>query len=215
MDHSMIEYSFVGVWEKALTSIPVLNQRFCMDLFGDPYSTQHGLAPEGYVVFQGGGAGSVATKLTLNPTRIQVTGRDAKVMAKATLDTISYLENEIELAPMFSAVGLNSQQEWSHTDRRIGDWLGNRLLRPGLAGLSSHQKVRALTLTFIVELDGPDHSLHVRLEPRGTDPHGLYANLNDHQAGQQGLPEDLEKSLRDAAKSSRVLLEGWLEGESE
>lgn len=182
MKHRVLSYSFVGVWARPALEIPMLDKRFCMDLFGDPYKTNSGLSNEGFLITFQDGSNPAPTAL-INPQRLQVTSQNLNT----TIDVAIKVGKEIAKASKgrFSlelrSFGLNTEHEILRLEGSTENWLTKKFLAKGLKIDKKNKElvVHTKKLAFdIIHEQGNKKTISV--EPRVNEPGGVFVYVNDH-----------------------------------
>lgn len=182
MKHKVLSYSFVGVWAKPALEIPMLDKRFCMDLFSDPYKTNSGLSNEGFIITLQDGSNPAPTVL-INPQRLQVTTQNLGT----TIDVAIKTGKEIAKASngRFSlelrSFGLNTEHEILRLEDTTENWLTKKFLAKGIKVDKKNKDlvIQTKKLAFDIILEQGNKKT-ISVEPRVNESGGVFVYVNDH-----------------------------------
>jgi len=203
MDQKIVSYSFVGIWEKPLLNIPLLDNRFCKDLFDDPYNTNTGMSPEGFVINYQARTNPSPTVLIGN-RRIMVLSNDLVQV----LDIFEKVKSELNRVtngsfPMkLRSYGLNTEYEFVGLEKSSSQWMSERFILKGLAIKEKHKKykIRTTDINFQILLND-NQKLVILIQPRTNIPKGVFISINHHKDEVlETLPnrEELNKLFKDS-----------------
>lgn len=180
MTHSTISYSIVGVWSKPIQNIPLLEKKFCLELFDDPYQTEHGLSEEGFIIALNDNKKPMPI-VKINPLRIQFVHRTVDELIVSTEKVVQELKRLTSSKFDFNlkAIGINTEHEWTGLDIDAEDYLSQHYLQSKI-GTNSGYLVKAKSLSF--QIFSEDDGLYgIKLEPRANNKKGLFCSINDHR----------------------------------
>lgn len=180
MTHSIISYSIVGVWSKPIQKIPLLEKKFCLELFDDPYQTEHGLSDEGFIIALNDNKKPMPI-VKINPLRIQFVHRTVEELVVTTEKVIKELKNLTSSKFDFNlkAIGINTEHEWTGLEIDADDYLSQQYLQSKISTNSGYS-VKAKSLNFQI-LSEDDGLYSIKLEPRANNKKGLFCGVNDHR----------------------------------
>lgn len=189
LNHLVLSSSFVGVWVTPLPGIPPLSQQLLTNLFGDPYTTGVGLAPDGSLMVQKMGKPPTPTVM-FGRMRFQVQGltldETAKVFGQVMQEAYARTNQQI---PYLAKIGLNTEHEWIKPRFRPSKrWLADQYVRKGLTDPPDGIVVEATTFNFGLLLSSPDRSYNIQLQPRADKEDGVFAAINDDREWNQAVP---------------------------
>ncbi|MCE9500992.1 MAG: hypothetical protein K8R21_10920, partial [Leptospira sp.] len=168
MEINILSYTFVGAWRSPMTQIPMLDRRFCLELFGDTINTTAGLAQEGFVIRKQIGQPPYKTVI-INPQRLQITTMNPIETAQVYLKVIEEI-NRISggtIPLFFSGIGLNTEQEIFGFSDETSKGLTDRFIIEGINADENGKKPIARTLNITIEWTiGDDNKLNIVLQPR-------------------------------------------------
>lgn len=182
MNHKIISYSFVGIWEKPILKIPLLEKKFCMDLFGDPYNTDSGMSQEGFVItYQG--KNNPSPMVLISPQRFMVITQELD----STIGVIEKVKNELSRVTSnkfpfkLKACGINTEHEWSGLEEKASHWLSKRFVLNGLNIAKDQEKIKVLTtdINFQLLLE-ENQKMVILMQPRASVPDGIFLSINHH-----------------------------------
>lgn len=169
----LICQSFVGVLKQQLMVIQSMDNKFCRDLFGQPYDTYNGTTPDGYVI-------AINNKpfpmVVISPNKIIVKARNKETLIKYVCALKEEL-SKMHVPISFSAFGINSEYQWTGLDSNVESWLWNHYINKSI---DSRKEIQLCTqLNFRIGLND-NQFVNVELAPRMGIRNGLYANINHH-----------------------------------
>lgn len=180
MTHSIISYSIVGVWSKPIQKIPLLEKKFCLELFADPYQTEHGLSDEGFIIALNDNKKPMPF-VKINPLRIQFVHRTVEELIVTTEKVIQELKNLTSSKFDFNlkAVGVNTEHEWTGLEIDADEYLSQQYLQSKISANNDYLiKAKSLNFKLLSEDDG---FYDIKLEPRANNKKGLFCSINDHR----------------------------------
>ncbi|MCC5906196.1 MAG: hypothetical protein JJU13_08325 [Balneolaceae bacterium] len=180
MTHSTISYSIVGVWSKPIQKIPLLEKKFCLELFDDPYQTEHGLADDGFVIALNDNKKPMPL-VKINPLRIQFVHRTIEELIAIIEKVVEELKRLTSSKFDFNlkAIGVNTEHEWTGLEINAEDYLSQQYLQSKIS-TNSDYLVKAKSLSF--QIFSEDNGLYgIKLEPRANNKKGLFCSINDHR----------------------------------
>ncbi len=205
MRRNLISVSFVGVFYEEKREIPLLENRFCKDIFGDPYNTNSGVSPDGFCIDY---MGKPAPKIIVGPQRIAfiVTSVDELFEYMSKVEQQINVQTGGKFSFKLKAFGLNYEYEWLDLDEMTQVWLGRKFLANNVcANMSEHFRVLCNTINFSISPTN-DTCYNIDIQPRVNVPNGLFAAVNHHHQGiLDTLPDD--ETLSRLYEESRSLLE--------
>jgi hypothetical protein len=176
MDHNILSYNFVGIWSQFAEQIPLFDNKFSKDLFGDPYNTSVGVTQVGFTIVK-------KTPLPPNPMvvitpqLIQITSTDSNEVCI----TLSKIATEIEKAAptfnfKFGTFGLNTEHEFLNLGVTQDRWINDQFpVNSNLAKLNASIK----EITFEMPLKDGD-KLVTLIQPRASLHDALFLRINHH-----------------------------------
>ncbi|MDK2977993.1 MAG: hypothetical protein PWP52_707 [Bacteroidales bacterium] len=183
MDYKIVSYSFVGVWQKPILQIPLLDKKFCMDLFNDPYNTNTGMSNGGFVINYQGKTNPSPTVL-IGPERIMFLSQELEqvldLLEKIKAELLKVTNNNFPMK--LKAYGINTEHEWVGLDMQSSSWLSKKFVIGGLNIKEKHKNYQVLTtdINFQIILD-QNQKLVILLQPRANVPNGIFASINHHK----------------------------------
>lgn len=185
----LICLSFVGVLKQPLMVIQNLDNKFCRDLFGQPYETFNGTTPDGYVI-------AINNKpfpmVVINPNKIIVKAENKELLIKY-LEALKVELNTLGVPISFSAFGVNSEYQWIGLDSNAESWLWSHYINNRLDSGDGNQMCSKLNFRIVLN---DNQLVNIELAPRVGIRNGLYANINHHHnMALDGIP-DAEKLLK-------------------
>jgi len=201
MKHKVLSYSFVGVWSRPALEIPMLDKRFCMDLFGDAYKTNSGLSNEGFIITLQDGSNPPPTVL-INLQRLQVTTQNLDT----TIDVVLMVIKELAKASNgrflleLRSFGLNTEHEILRLEGPTENWLTKNFLAKGLKIDKKNKEfvIQTKKLVFDIILEHGNKKT-ISIEPRVNETGGVFIYVNDHnEIPMDDLPnkKDLESLFK-------------------
>lgn len=190
----IISVSFVGVFKQSQTMMPVLDNRFCKDLFHQPYETFNGVSPEGFTVALNGKAFPL---LVINPQKVIF-------KAKTKEDLLEYVHAvkeefaRINFSSEYVAYGINWEIQWLDLPNPADIWLWNRFIDDKIKTNSVFQTCGNISMRFGVN---DTEVLNLTLEPRKGRHNGVFGSVNHHHSVSfESLPEgdELTKMIKDS-----------------
>ncbi|EOQ94823.1 hypothetical protein LEP1GSC195_0932 [Leptospira wolbachii serovar Codice str. CDC] len=164
-----------------MSQIPILDRRFCLDLFGDPYNTSAGTSEQGFIITKHSGRLPYPSVI-INPQRIQIIGHEsfevADLYEKVTNEIVRVTNGSLPL--FYSNIGLNTEHEWNDIGENGETWLTDRFIQNGLRQIDRPYITKTLDLRFEVII-GDDQRFNIQLQPRKGVSNSLYAAINDHR----------------------------------
>jgi hypothetical protein len=166
--------------------MPMLENKFCKDLFGDPYTTEVGFTPDGLII-------NLANAQIPNPHVIL--GPLKADFVCNTLDLLCSIAEKVftELVKLnisqleIGAVGVNTEHEFLELSEPSQSYLTNRFLLKGFQNDQDFPLIMS-DLRFQVKINEND-SYNLLIQPRANQPNGLYMNINAHkQVKITGMP---------------------------
>lgn len=180
MSHTILSYSFVGIWEKPLPQIPVLDNKFNKDLFGDPYTTTAGFSPDGFTILK---SGSIPPKtVVINPIRLEIVclGIDevSQVLNKIGSELKRVLGTDFQFK--FSSFGLNTEYEVKLTKGNFEEWMSRRFFT-GIQPLDKTSRIVGTQVNFEYQVS-KEEKYAVLVQPRVNDTSSVFIQVNDHKS---------------------------------
>lgn len=182
MEHSVLSYSLVCLWAKPVQKIPILDKKFCLDLFDDPYNTEHGLSDDGFVVVLNEGKNPTPL-FKINPLRIQFLHRSLDELINTTGKVVSQLIELTSSEFQFNirALGINTEHEWTGLDKNAEDYLAEEYLNAKINKQDSDNLfIKTKTLDFQI-ISNDNGRFGVKLEPRANNKKSIFCKINDHR----------------------------------
>jgi hypothetical protein len=209
MQYNLITASFVGVWEKPFLNIPAIDRKFCLDLFGDPYSTTCTMSPEGFVIakqFQPPPHPSVI----INPNRIQITELSISRVCEITSTILGILKNTNtrDMIHPFASIGINMEHEWIGLKDTTEVWLRNKFFKnvffdPDIESINPYD------VRFEIKIKG-GWKYNILLQPRAGQKNSLFVGVNDDRFwSEKTIPS--EDQFMDLFTDSAILLKRKME----
>jgi hypothetical protein len=184
MNHNIISFSFVFLLKQPV-QIPVLENKFCKDLFDDPYNTDTMFTQEGFVINLGKPQ-VPSPHVLLSPMKAAFLS-DNLEQVKKVIDKIITELTRINTAPFeIAAVGVNTEHEFLGIKETARQYLVKRFF----SGFKNNNNlsVSITDLRFQVKKD-ENNSYNLLIQPRANQPNGLYININAHrQQNYSGIP---------------------------
>jgi hypothetical protein len=199
MTHNIISYSFVFLWKKFIPQIPMLDNKFCKDMFDDPYNTEVAFTPEGFLI-------SLASPkipsphILISPVRIDFLSDNLEQLKGIILKTSDGLKKTEIGSLEISAVGVNTEHEFLDIGSQASEWLAEKFLLPGLIKQEKSEGLifNLTDLRFQIK-ETEDDSYNIAVQPRANQLNGLYLNINAHrQLSLNEIPLNID-SLYDQA----------------
>lgn len=193
MDHNIISYSFVAVWKNAILQVPVLDNKFCKDLFDDPYNTNSGITIDGFII------NVSSTKIpnssvVINNQKIVIISYDLEQVKKTITKISTELRKFPEISFNIGAIGINTEHEFIEKGKKTTTFLANKFIRPGL-NLTTIQDdfiFNLIDLNFQV-ITNTNERYNIVLQPRANQPDGIFLSINAHiQVDYDNIPEEIE-----------------------
>jgi hypothetical protein len=184
MNHNIISFSFVFLLKQPV-QIPMLENKFCKDLFDDPYNTDVGFTPEGFIINLG--KSQVPNPhVLLGPMKADFLS-DSLEQVKKIIDKIVAELNRLNVAPFeITAIGVNTEHEFLNIMETAQQYLVKRFFS-GFKNTSDFT-VNMTDLRFQVKKD-ENNFYNLLIQPRANQPNGLYININAHkQQNYSGIP---------------------------
>jgi hypothetical protein len=186
MTHNIVSFSFVFLWKKPV-QIPMLENKFCKDLFDDPYTTEVGFTPEGFII-------NLAIAQIPNP-HVIIGPLKADFVCTSLNQLYSVIEKvsteltRIKMGALeISAIGVNTEYEFLGLSETSQSYLAKRFLSGGFKN-ENHFPLNMTDLRFRVNTNEND-SYNLLIQPRANQPNGLYININAHkQVDITGMPD--------------------------
>jgi hypothetical protein len=181
MRHNIISYSFVFVWKKPILKIPIPDNKFCKDLFDDPYNTQVGFTPEGFII-------SLTSPkipnphILISPVKIDFLSDNFEQL-KEIIPKISGSLKKIGVGSLeISAVGVNTEHEFLDIGVQTSKLLAEKFLLPGLATQSKNRNLifNLTDLRFQIK-ETENDNYNILVQPRANQLTSLYLNINAHK----------------------------------
>jgi hypothetical protein len=205
MNHNIISFSFVFLWKRPIQNIPVLENKFCKDLFDDPYNTEVGFVPDGFIISLEN-AQIPNPHVLIGPMKVDFLSSDLK-QAKNAVDKITAELNRLKVAPLeIAAVGVNTEHEFLNINETAQQYLVKRFFS-GFKNTCGFP-INMTDLRFQVKT-GENNSYNLLIQPRANQPNGLYININAHrQVNGSGIPtgNDLDDLYRQTADEINSLI---------
>jgi len=185
MKHNIISFSFVFLWKQPV-NIPLLDNKFCKDLFDDPYNTEVVLVQEGFII-------SLINSQTppphvlLGPMKAVFLSYDLEKV-KLYIEKISAKLEQLNIGPLgISAIGVNTEYEFLEIKETAQQYLTRRFLVSGFNNENNYP-VNLSDIRFQVKID-ENNLYNLLIQPRANHPNGLYININSHrQTDVLGIP---------------------------
>jgi hypothetical protein len=130
--HTVLSYSFVGAWKSPMTQIPLLDKKFSMDLFNDPYNTIVGLDQSGFIISKQSGKLPHPT-VVINSQRLSITCHTLEqlvVVYEKILEEINAVAGG-RIPLYFNSFGLNTEHEYADLDQDGPVWLTKHFIENG------------------------------------------------------------------------------------
>ena len=198
MKLNIISISFVGVYSKPQTRIPTLENKFCKDLFNQPYETFNGLSPDGFTVVING---KPFPLLVINPQKIIFKAKDKDNLSKY-INAVKAELAKINFSTDYSAFGINWEIQWIDLPSSADMWLWNRFVGDNIKTDSRFQSCNAISMRYGVN---DSEEFNISFEPRAGIRNGIFCSVNHHHVySLENLPNDDE--LGEMIKNSEDLL---------
>ena len=175
-----------------------LDNKFCRDLFGQPYETFNGTTPDGYVI-------AINNKpfpmVVINPNKIIVKAENKELLVKY----MAALKEELikmGVSISFSAFGVNSEYQWIGLDSNAETWLWSHYIDKRIDSGDGKQMCSKLNLRIVLN---ENQLVNVELSPRVGIRNGLYANINHHHNVSLDEIPDTKKLLEYIDKSEECI----------
>jgi hypothetical protein len=202
MNHNIISYSFVFLWKRPV-QMPMLENKFCKDLFNDPYTTEVGFTPDGLII------NLVNTQIpnphvVIGPLKADFVCNSLEQLC-LTVEKVAFELDRIKVARLeISAIGVNTEYELLGLKESSQSYLANRFLSTGFKNEKKFPLIMT-DLRFQVKVNKND-SCNVLIQPRANQLNGLYFNINAHkQVDIIGIPP--RKSLEELYNKTKVELD--------
>jgi hypothetical protein len=164
----------------------MLDNKFCKDLFDDPYNTDVGFSPDGFTI----GLTSLqvpSPHIVIGPTRAMFMSNDfgqvKSVIGKIKKELYRLKSHSLEI----SAIGVNTEYEFLEIEETAQKYLETRFLDSGFRN-PEHFPVHMTDIRFQVKTD-ENNFYSLLIQPRANQPNGLYINVNAHrQLDISGIP---------------------------
>jgi hypothetical protein len=176
MKHNIISFSFVFLWKQPV-QIPILENRFCKDLFDDPYNTEVGFVPDGFIINLGNSQ-IPNPHVLIGPMKADFLSNNLEQVKKAVDKIVTEL-NRLKVAPFeVAAVGVNTEHEFLN----ITETAQQYLVKKFFSGFKNTRDfpVSMTDLRFQVKIN-ENNSYNLLIQPRVNQPNGLYININAHR----------------------------------
>jgi hypothetical protein len=176
VNHNIISYSFVFLWKQPV-QIPILENKFCKDLFDDPYNTEVGFVPEGFIINLENSQ-IPNPRVLIGPMKVDFSSNNLE-QVKKVVDKIVTELNRLKVSPFeVAAVGVNTEHEFLNLKETAQQYLKKRFL----SGFKNERDfpVNMTDLKFQVKID-ENNSYNMLIQPRANQPNGLYININAHK----------------------------------
>lgn len=176
MNHNIISFSFVFLWKQPV-QIPILENKFCKDLFDDSHNTEVGFVPDGFIINLGNSQ-IPNPHVLIGPMKADFLSNDLEQVKKVVNKTVTEL-NRLKVAPFeITAVGVNTEHEFLNITETAKQYLVKRFL----SGFKKKDDfpVNITDLKFQVRID-ENRFYNLLIQPRANQPNGLYININAHR----------------------------------
>jgi len=200
MEYEIISYSFVGIWQTPMVRIPMLDNKFCKDLFGDPYRTDAAVMPDGLFI-------TMASRVIPSPI-VQVGQQKILVITptlETTVDTLVKLKTELstkEFNLELKSYGINFEFELTIEENAI-DFLANNFVFKNLQINNKEGiKIYPTDINFTI-LNGETEKFVILIQPRLNKEKALFLSINCHN--EKALPslpskEEISTTFDDTIK---------------
>jgi hypothetical protein len=184
MNHNIISFSFVFLWKQSV-QIPILGNKFCKDLFDDPYNTNVGLVSDGFIITLENSQ-IPNPHVLIGPMKADFLSNDLEQVKKVVNKTVAEL-NRAKVGPFeIAAVGVNTEHEFLDIKETAQHYLTERFF----SGFKNPNgfPVNMKDLRFQITID-ENKLYNLLIQPRANQPKGLYVNINAHrQLNNAGIP---------------------------
>ncbi|RHU24311.1 MULTISPECIES: hypothetical protein [Parabacteroides] len=203
MTRNVISTAFVGVFKNLHNNIPVLDNKFCKDLFGNPYDTNCGIGPEGFFI----GMNKPVPRVVISPQKIVF------VMSKLddVFNTVEKVQEEIMRVTdnsfdfALSSYGLNYEYEFLELEKPAPIWLGCKFASSinNVAESDNLVSCTGIGLQFVLD---ESNAIAVDIQPRNGVIDGLFMSVNHHHdVKMESLPS--KQILEQAFDESQKMVE--------
>lgn len=182
--HTVLSYSFVGAWKSPMTQIPLLDKKFSMDLFNDPYNTIVGLDQSGFIISKQSGKLPHPT-VVINSQRLSITCHTLEqlvVVYEKILEEINAVAGD-RIPLYFNSFGLNTEHEYADLDQDGPVWLTKHFIENGFNNKEKFFS-KATDLRFEIS-NNDDKKYGIILQPRANLNNALFIAINDHRIWNQ------------------------------
>lgn len=193
MKHNIISYSFVAVWKKPIIQIPVLDNKFCKDLFDDPYNTNSGITPEGFIINLSS-AKIPNPSVIINNQKIVIISYDLEQVKKTITKISSELKKFNAISLNIGAIGINTEHEFIEIGEKTTTFLANKFVIPGLKINQSHKDfiLNMSDLNFQI-IASSNEKFNILIQPRANQLDGIFLSINSHlQTEYENIPDENE-----------------------
>jgi hypothetical protein len=190
MKHNIISYSFVAVWKKPIIQIPILDNKFCKDLFDDPYNTNAGLTHEGFTINLSS-AKIPNPAVIINNQKIVIISYDLEQVKKTITKISSELKKFNALSLNIGAIGINTEHEFIEIGEKTTTFLANRFVLPGLKVNPTHKDyILSLTDLNFQIVASSNERYNILIQPRANQLDGIFLSINAHlQTEYENIPD--------------------------
>jgi hypothetical protein len=180
MKHKLLTYAFVGVWEKAPSVIPTLDNRFCLDLFGDPYNTKTWIGIDGFHISKTlNEPGQIVPNVVINNFRIQVSSSQLSETSSVFEKVTSALQSaDSGIENSFAQAGYNVEYEITELGTTYQSWLATNFFNERLYKGETGFMILGQDMNFVL-VSGPV-LYNVVLQPRLNNPEAAFFQFNRH-----------------------------------
>ena len=178
MEKSRISIAYVGVLSPSKENLTFeLDNKFCRDLFGQPYDTVNGMTPEGYVIRIGSRPFPLGV---INPLKLIIKAESIDQLTEY-ISKLSLLFKDYK----FIAYGINYEYETINMKEDPKKWLWEQFIKESISTPNDFHVCSGIKLSYGLN---ESELLNIDIEPRN-GANGLFFSINHHhQIETKGLP---------------------------
>ena len=178
MKQNVISFSFVFLWKRPLNNVPILDNKFCKDLFNDPYNTEVAVGPDGFLITMITPQ-IPAPNVILGPVRVQFISTELEQVLSVAEKIMEELAR-LKVSPLeVSAIGVNTEHEFLEMGETAQEYFLARFLKNGFE-TNSKFLLNMTDIKFTVK-GSEDVSYNILIQPRANQLNGIYVNINTHR----------------------------------
>jgi len=203
MKSNILSFGIVGIWENIKSSIPILGNEFCKDLFGDVYNTITGMTEEGFLISLPSSRLPVESVI-IHHQRIQFITHDFDRLLDISSKVIGQLDSLKDFSTSVRAIGFNTEFEISDIGAESSSWISNKFINSNEINKQFPENILVTKdLKFDVLLSD-DKKVGLILQPRVGRPDAIYLKINFHKGGVPEKYPDSEKIKKMYNESSTI-----------